>query len=156
MIRGYLPSELSESIERYLYSRRPWLDRLHDMPTLFARYQLLKDQGSLRNQTSAAKFGIGHKIKFAPIQKNVLLFLKHATFGEIGTVLLLRRHSSIQKSLHPSNDTRTLPREMPRQRRKSSGLGAELPGDTGASALSTLEPTPTFNSPPLTPVCTQP
>ncbi|KAL2048293.1 hypothetical protein N7G274_000204 [Stereocaulon virgatum] len=40
---------------------------------------------------------------------------------------------------------------MPRPRRKSSGLGAELRGDTGASALSTLEPTPTFSSPPLTP-----
>lgn len=39
---------------------------------------------------------------------------------------------------------------MPRPR-KSSGLGAELRGDTGA-ALSTLEPTPTFTSPPLTPV----
>ncbi|KAK4695803.1 hypothetical protein P7C71_g2013, partial [Lecanoromycetidae sp. Uapishka_2] len=40
---------------------------------------------------------------------------------------------------------------MPRPRRKSSNLGADLRGDTGASALSTLEPTPTFNSPPLTP-----
>ncbi|CAF9907787.1 hypothetical protein IMSHALPRED_006492 [Imshaugia aleurites] len=40
---------------------------------------------------------------------------------------------------------------MPRPRRKSSGLGADLRGDTGAVALSTLEPTPTFNSPPLTP-----
>ena len=42
---------------------------------------------------------------------------------------------------------------MPRQRRRSSGLGADPRGDTGASALSTLEPPPTFNSPPLTPVC---
>lgn len=40
---------------------------------------------------------------------------------------------------------------MPRPRRRSSGLGADPRGDTGASALSTLEPTPTFNSPPLTP-----
>ena len=45
---------------------------------------------------------------------------------------------------------------MSRPRRRSSGLGAEPRGDTGAPALSTLEPTPTFNSPPLTPVCTQP
>lgn len=36
---------------------------------------------------------------------------------------------------------------MPRPR-KSSGLGAELRGDTGAAALSTLDP----NTPPLTPV----
>ena len=43
---------------------------------------------------------------------------------------------------------------MSRPRRKSSGLGAEPRGDTGAPALSTLEPTPIFNSPPLTPVCT--
>ena len=45
---------------------------------------------------------------------------------------------------------------MSRPRRRSSGLGAEPRGDTGAPALSTLEPTPTFSSPPLTPVCTQP
>ena len=47
-------------------------------------------------------------------------------------------------------------KNMSRPRRRSSGLGAEPRGDTGAPALSTLEPTPTFNSPPLTPVCTQP
>ena len=41
---------------------------------------------------------------------------------------------------------------MPRPRRKSSSLGAELRGDNSAAALSTLEPTPTFASPPLTPV----
>ncbi len=45
---------------------------------------------------------------------------------------------------------------MPRPRRKSSNLGSDLRGDTGAAALSTLEPTPTFNSPPLTPVITHP
>ncbi|MCJ1275013.1 hypothetical protein MMC21_002813 [Puttea exsequens] len=39
---------------------------------------------------------------------------------------------------------------MTRQRGLSN-LGADPRGDTGASALSTLEPTPTFNSPPLTP-----
>ena len=48
-----------------------------------------------------------------------------------------------QKSLRPT---------MPRPRRKSSSLGAELRGDNSAAALSTLEPTPTFASPPLTPV----
>lgn len=37
------------------------------------------------------------------------------------------------------------------RRQRSSNLGEELRGDTGASALSTLEPTPTFTSPPLTP-----
>ncbi|KAL6721729.1 sphingosine N-acyltransferase lag1 [Lecanora helva] len=40
---------------------------------------------------------------------------------------------------------------MPAPRRRSSNLGGELRGDTGVSALSTLEPTPTFISPPLTP-----
>lgn len=40
---------------------------------------------------------------------------------------------------------------MPRPQRKSGGLGAELRGDTGA-ALSTLEPTPTFTLPSLSPV----
>ncbi|KAL8763707.1 MAG: hypothetical protein Q9184_000602 [Pyrenodesmia sp. 2 TL-2023] len=39
----------------------------------------------------------------------------------------------------------------PRQRRKSSTVGDTLRGDTGASALSTLEPTPTF-PPPISPV----
>lgn len=42
--------------------------------------------------------------------------------------------------------------DMPRPRRKSSSLGSDLRGDTGVSALSTLEPTPSFASPPLTPV----
>lgn len=40
---------------------------------------------------------------------------------------------------------------MPRPQRNSGSLGAELRGDTGA-ALSTLEPTPSFTSPPLSPV----
>ncbi|KAL8717046.1 MAG: hypothetical protein Q9225_005682 [Loekoesia sp. 1 TL-2023] len=42
---------------------------------------------------------------------------------------------------------------MPRPRppRTSSTVGDSLRGDTGASALSTLEPTPTFASPPLSP-----
>ena len=41
---------------------------------------------------------------------------------------------------------------MPRPRRKSSGLGADIRGDTGAPAVSTLDPMPTINSPPLSPV----
>ncbi|KAI4201870.1 MAG: hypothetical protein LQ346_002074 [Caloplaca aetnensis] len=40
----------------------------------------------------------------------------------------------------------------PRQRRTSSTVGDNLRGDTGASALSTLEPTPTFPTPPISPV----
>ncbi|MCJ1402002.1 hypothetical protein MMC11_005221 [Xylographa trunciseda] len=40
---------------------------------------------------------------------------------------------------------------MPRPRRKSSGLGADIRGDTSAPALSTLEPMPTIVSPPLSP-----
>ena len=40
---------------------------------------------------------------------------------------------------------------MPLTRRNSTNVGDELRGDTGASALSTLEPTPNFTSPPLTP-----
>ncbi|MCJ1227986.1 hypothetical protein MMC12_004645 [Toensbergia leucococca] len=40
---------------------------------------------------------------------------------------------------------------MPRPRRKNSGLGADIMGDTGAPAVSTLEPMPTIASPPLSP-----
>ncbi|MCJ1250551.1 hypothetical protein MMC30_007779 [Trapelia coarctata] len=40
---------------------------------------------------------------------------------------------------------------MPRPRRKSSGLGADIRGDTGAPAVSTLEPMPKIVSPPLSP-----
>ncbi|KAI9878210.1 MAG: hypothetical protein M1830_001554 [Pleopsidium flavum] len=40
---------------------------------------------------------------------------------------------------------------MPRPRRKSSGLGADIRGDTSAPAVSTLEPMPTIVSPPLSP-----
>lgn len=43
---------------------------------------------------------------------------------------------------------------MPRSRRKSSGLGADIRGDTGAPAVSTLEPMPRISSPPLSPVST--
>lgn len=43
---------------------------------------------------------------------------------------------------------------MPRARRKSSGLGADIRGDTSAPAVSTLEPMPTVLSPQLSPVCT--
>lgn len=106
---------------------------------------------------------VGDRINSLPIS------FKHATSGEIKVTV--RRYCNIIiapttffqfiRRFRPCNDTRfpsssPLRRKMPRQRRKSSGLGAELPGDTGASALSTLEPTPTFNSPPLTPVCTHP
>ncbi|KAI4185618.1 MAG: hypothetical protein L6R41_004021 [Letrouitia leprolyta] len=47
-------------------------------------------------------------------------------------------------------DNEDMPR--PRPRRTSSTVGDDLRGDTGASALSTLEPTPTFASPPSSPV----
>ena len=40
---------------------------------------------------------------------------------------------------------------MTRSRRTEGTLGAELRGDTGASALSTLEPTPEFKTPPRSP-----
>ena len=57
---------------------------------------------------------------------------------------------------HPSSARDSDPRgrekeSMPRPRRKSGSLGADLRGDTGASALSTLEPTPTFLTPPISP-----
>ena len=42
----------------------------------------------------------------------------------------------------------------PRPQRTSSTVGDDLRGDTGASALSTLEPTPTFGSPPSSPIPT--
>ena len=41
---------------------------------------------------------------------------------------------------------------MARPRRKSSGLMGDPRGDTGAPAVSTLEPMPTIASPPLSPV----
>ncbi|MCJ1303024.1 hypothetical protein MMC08_005830, partial [Hypocenomyce scalaris] len=41
--------------------------------------------------------------------------------------------------------------KMPRARRRSSGLGADIRGDTGAPAVSTLSSMPTIESPPLTP-----
>ncbi|MCJ1288689.1 hypothetical protein MMC34_000218 [Xylographa carneopallida] len=44
---------------------------------------------------------------------------------------------------------------MTRPRRKSSGLGADIRGDTGAPAMSTLEPMPTIVSPPLSPSISQ-
>ncbi|MCJ1479380.1 hypothetical protein MMC13_008065 [Lambiella insularis] len=40
---------------------------------------------------------------------------------------------------------------MPRQRRKSYGLGADPRGDTSGPSLSTLEPMPTIVSPPISP-----
>lgn len=55
----------------------------------------------------------------------------------------------------PNSKVRTR-ENMPKPRRKSSSLGSDLRGDTGASALSTLERRPTtpsspLNSPPTTP-----
>ena len=69
-------------------------------------------------------------------------------------------HSFVRATVHQlplsTRDSRSRSREsatMPRQRRKSSNLGGELRGDTGAAALSTLEPTPTFPvTPQLSPV----
>ncbi|KAL8685751.1 MAG: hypothetical protein Q9218_007564 [Villophora microphyllina] len=43
----------------------------------------------------------------------------------------------------------SMPRSRPR--RTSSAVGDDLRGDTSVSALSTVEPAPTFESPPLTP-----
>ena len=60
----------------------------------------------------------------------------------------------IQPHPSPTRDSDPRRREkesMPRPRRKSGSLGADLRGDTGASALSTLEPTPTFLTPPISP-----
>ncbi|KAL8835765.1 MAG: hypothetical protein Q9170_003197 [Blastenia crenularia] len=52
------------------------------------------------------------------------------------------------KPAHPRVDDSMA---RPRPRRTSSAVGDNLRGDTGASALSTLEPTPTLASPPVSP-----
>ncbi|KAL9581930.1 MAG: hypothetical protein Q9203_005700 [Teloschistes exilis] len=55
---------------------------------------------------------------------------------------------------HTSPSTATAPIDnmpRPRPRRTSSAVGDVLRGDTSVSALSTVEPAPTFESPPLTP-----
>ena len=46
----------------------------------------------------------------------------------------------------------TLHANMPRPRRKSGSLGADLPGDNSGAALSTLELPPSTPTPPLSPV----
>ncbi|KAI4124470.1 MAG: hypothetical protein LQ338_004788 [Usnochroma carphineum] len=56
-------------------------------------------------------------------------------------------YPSIPSTVSQADDS--MPR--PRPRRTSSTVGDNLRGDTGASALSTLEPTPTFGSPPVSP-----
>ncbi|KAI4136890.1 MAG: hypothetical protein L6R39_007574 [Caloplaca ligustica] len=56
--------------------------------------------------------------------------------------------ASIDHPSIPQSDD-SMPR--PRPRRTSTTVGDNLRGDTGASALSTLEPTPTFTSPPIPP-----
>ncbi|KAL8940499.1 MAG: hypothetical protein Q9216_002786 [Gyalolechia sp. 2 TL-2023] len=56
-----------------------------------------------------------------------------------------------QPSNPPANPQSDDNMPRPRPRRTSSTVGNNLRGDTGASALSTLEPTPTFASPPISP-----
>ncbi|KAL8867471.1 MAG: hypothetical protein Q9198_008502 [Flavoplaca austrocitrina] len=60
--------------------------------------------------------------------------------------------SAIEPESKTTADSNSMPR--PRPRRTSSAVGDDLRGDNGASALSTLEPTPTFptdQSPPGSP-----
>ncbi|KAL8847439.1 MAG: hypothetical protein Q9221_007508 [Calogaya cf. arnoldii] len=64
----------------------------------------------------------------------------------------LPKIASIDHPSKPTKDSDSMPR--PRPRRTSSTVGDGLRGDTGAHALSTLEPTPTFptaKSPPPSP-----
>ncbi|KAL8737983.1 MAG: hypothetical protein Q9181_001165 [Wetmoreana brouardii] len=56
-------------------------------------------------------------------------------------------HSSSSAAI--SHVIESMPR--PRTRRTSSAVGDDLRGDNSAAALSTLEPTPTFDSPPQSP-----
>lgn len=55
-------------------------------------------------------------------------------------------------SSHVVTENHAHDQKMGRPRRKSSGLGADIRGDTGAPAVSTLDPMPVIASPPLTPV----
>ncbi|KAA6408427.1 MAG: hypothetical protein FRX48_07509 [Lasallia pustulata] len=56
---------------------------------------------------------------------------------------------SPRERLKPDNATAPRPKDkMPRPHRRSSGLGADIRGDTSGPAVSTLNTTPTIESPP--------